>query len=152
MRMNITKVLKSVYKIQDLHVIILLACICVGVLFYIAFILNNIEGFESNADNFHKDIRVGNKLVWFYAPWCGHCKTMHKDWDKASLLVNRNRETHMVKVNVGDKENKKHQQISDEFNIKGFPTILGLNMGQKVSEYNGDRTSDAFVAHVKSTH
>lgn len=111
--------------------------------------LKNREGFESNADSFHKDISVGKRLVWFYAPWCGHCKTMHGDWDKATLLVNRNKDIHMIKINVGERGNEKHQQISDEFNIQGFPTILGLNNGERMSEYNGDRSTNAFVAYVK---
>ena len=75
---------------------------------------------------------------------------MHKDWDEATLLVNRNKQTPMIKINVGEKDNEKHQQISNEFNIQGFPTILGLSNGKKVSEYKGDRTSDAFVEHVQN--
>ena len=63
--------------------------------------------------------------------------------------VNKNKDIHMIKINVGERGNEKHQQISDEFNIQGFPTILGLNNGERMSEYNGARSTNAFVAYVK---
>jgi thioredoxin-like negative regulator of GroEL len=143
--MNTTKLLNA-FKKHKWYIVAL----CGVVALFVVMNLKRREGFESSEYTFHRDIRAGNKLVWFYAPWCGHCKTMHKDWDEATLLVNRNKKKPMIKINVGDKDNKKHQQISNEFNIKGFPTILGLSNGEKVSEYKGDRTSDAFVKHVKN--
>jgi thioredoxin-like negative regulator of GroEL len=142
--MNTTKLLKA-FKKHKWYIVTL----CVVALL-VAMSLKRTEGFESGEDTFHRDVRVGKKLVWFYAPWCGHCKTMHKDWDEATLLVNRNKQTPMIKINVGEKDNKKHQQISNEFNIQGFPTILGLSNGKKVSVYDGPRTSDAFVEHVQT--
>ena len=143
--MNTTKLLKA-FKKHKWYIVAL----C-GVVALFAFQrINRREGFESGEDTFHSGVRVGKKLVWFYAPWCGHCKTMHKDWDEATLLVNRNKKTPMIKINVGEKDNAKHQQISNEFNIQGFPTILGLSNGKKVSEYKGARTSDAFVEHVQN--
>jgi protein disulfide-isomerase A6 len=142
--MNTTKLLKA-FKKHKWYIVAL----CVVALL-VVMSLKRREGFESGEDTFHRDVRAGKKLVWFYAPWCGHCKTMHKDWDEATLLVNRNKQTPMIKINVGEKDNEKHQQISNEFNIQGFPTILGLSNGKKVSEYKGDRTSDAFVSHVNA--
>jgi thioredoxin-like negative regulator of GroEL len=143
--MNTTKLLKA-FKKHKWYIMAL----CGAIALFAVMNLKGREGFESGEDTFHRDVRVGKKLVWFYAPWCGHCKTMHKDWDEATLLVNRNKKTPMIKINVGEKDNAKHQQISNEFNIQGFPTILGLSNGKKESEYKGDRTSDAFVKHVQT--
>lgn len=106
------------------------------------------EGFESSPSSFNDDIASGKKVVWFYAPWCGHCKTMHKDWDDAASSVNIG-ENHMVKINVGNKDDTEHSKIAGQYNVKSFPTILLLNNGQREEEYNGDRSKAAFINYCK---
>ena len=106
------------------------------------------EGFESSPSSFNDDIASGKKVVWFYAPWCGHCKTMHKDWDDAASAVNIG-ENHMVKINVGNKNDVEHSKIAGKYNVQSFPTILLLNNGQREEEYNGDRSKAAFMSYCK---
>ena len=100
----------------------------------------NKEGFESKPSTFNQDVSNGKKLVWFYADWCGHCKKMEKEWDTAS----KNVDGKMIKINLGDNENKQQQEISKKYNIQGFPTILLLDNGEKKETYSGERTSSAF--------
>lgn len=124
----------------------LLILIAIGVIIF-SFI-NIREGFESSPSSFNDDIASGKKVVWFYAPWCGHCKTMHKDWDDAASAVNIG-ENHMVKINVGNKDDAEHSKIAGQYNVKSFPTILLLNNGQREEEYNGDRSKTAFINYCK---
>ena len=137
--MNIQRWLK-----KNLNIILIL--IALGVI-ACTFITTR-EGFESSPSSFNDDIASGKKVVWFYAPWCGHCKTMHKDWDDAASAVNIG-ENHMVKINVGNKDDAEHSKIAGKYNIQSFPTILLLNNGQREEEYNGERSKAAFISYCK---
>ena len=77
--MNIQRWLKKNLNTQ--HILIALGAIACS-------FITTREGFESSPSSFNDDIASGKKVVWFYAPWCGHCKTMHKDWDDAASAVN----------------------------------------------------------------
>ncbi len=105
---------------------------------------NIFESFEASPSNFNHNVASGKKLVWFYADWCGHCKTMHDSWDKAADKVNTG-DKHMIKVNVGNSKDTKHTEISNKYGINSFPTILLLENGNKVKEYNNKRSTDGFI-------
>ena len=75
---------------------------------------------------FQQDVSGGDKLVLFYADWCGYCKRLKPDWDKASNQVDGK----MMKINIGDKNNKQQQEIGKKYNIDGYPTILHLTNGE----------------------
>ena len=94
------------------------------------------------------EIRKGVKLVWFFADWCGHCTSMHAAWDKAAKAASK-LGFQMVKIECGNASNSEHGKLSGEYKIKGFPTILLLEDGVQVGEYQGQRTSDAFMSYVK---
>ncbi len=115
-------------------------------LFSILGLLNNnvFEGFEASSSNFNQNVASGKKLVWFYADWCGHCKTMHDSWDKAADKVNTG-DNHMIKVNIGNSKDDNHTAISNKYGINSFPTILLLENGNKVKEYNNKRTTNSFI-------
>ena len=107
------------------------------------------EGFESKPDTFEKDIKEGKKLVWFYAEWCGHCKPMHSDWDKAAKKINEDGKNKMIKIDAGGKS-PEQQKIAQKYQVDGFPTVSLYENGSKVEDYVGDRTEDAIVAFAKS--
>ena len=125
---------------------IILILIALGII--LSSVITIREGFESSSSSFNNDIASGKKLVWFYAPWCGHCKTMNNDWNDAASVVNIG-ENHMIKINVGNKDNVEHSKIAGQYNIQSFPTILLLNNGQKEEEYNGERSKTAFISYCK---
>ena len=105
------------------------------------------EGFESKPASLEKDLEGGDKLVLFYADWCGHCKSMKPDWDAAANEVNKDGETKMVKINVGGKDNGE-DAIMKKYGIDGFPTIFKFSNGNKTGTYEGERNKDAFIKEV----
>ena len=72
-------------------------------------------------------------LVEFYAPWCGHCKTLKPVFMEATKMAS----CPMVMLD-GDK----HGSVAQELKIKGFPTLM-LMQGNTQKEYKGDRTKES---------
>jgi len=83
--------------------------------------------------------KEGMWLVKFYAPWCGHCKKLEPIWKHvAQSLVSH-------PVRVGRVDCTKFTKVAQEFDIRGFPTIMFLK-GDNVYTYEGDRTREDIVA------
>lgn len=108
------------------------------------------EGFETNPTSFEKDTQNGKKLVLFYADWCGHCKTIKPEWNAAAAKVNKNGNNKMIKINVGDAKDENQQQISNAYNIQGYPTILYLDSGKKIDTYKDGMDETSFVSRCKN--
>ena len=72
-------------------------------------------------------------MVMFYAPWCGACKGMRKQW---ALLAYRTPEN--IKVGSIDCTTNFNRQFCSTFKIAGFPHIK-LFAKQKQVEYKGRR-------------
>jgi protein disulfide-isomerase-like protein len=83
------------------------------------------EGFDASEKN----------LVLYFAPWCGHCKTLKPEWEKLSKAGIKG--VTISEVNADDEKEK-----AKEAGVDGFPTIILYNKGeQKV--YSGARTAEA---------
>lgn len=78
-------------------------------------------------------------LVEFYAPWCGHCKSMANDYKKAATELKGT-------VNVGAVDMTQHQSVGGPYGVQGFPTIKIFGYDKKKPiDYKGARNADAFV-------
>ncbi|KAA8538447.1 hypothetical protein F0562_028007 [Nyssa sinensis] len=99
--------------------------------------------------NFHETIGKYNfVVVEFYAPWCGHCKKLAPEYEKAaSILSSEDPPVILAKVDASDEQNR---VLATEFEISGFPTIkIFRNGGKNVQEYKGPREADGIVAFLK---
>lgn len=76
---------------------------------------------ELNAETFHDFVYGSNytTIVEFYAPWCGYCKQLRPEYEKASRGANQFAQ--FAAVNCDEEKNK---QFCSAQNIKGFPTLL----------------------------
>ena len=142
---KLSKTIKFVMKPKNLKKILLLVAI-LGALWYLRNYLNKkMEGFESSVSTFETDVvdGEGEKLVMFYADWCPHCKNLMPAWDEATVEVGDKK---MMKIDVGGSSDDE-KALMEEHGVSGFPTIMVFENGAKVSEYGGERTKEALIAH-----
>lgn len=83
-------------------------------------------------------------LVEFYAPWCGHCKTLAPIYDAVAkkLLVNKN----IVLAKVDATANEVPGVA-----IRGFPTLKLFLNGKKDSpvDFEGDRSEEGILKYLQ---
>ena len=83
-------------------------------------------------------------IIEFYAPWCGHCKSLAPEWAAAAGKTRRlNPSTILAKVDADA-----HKKLSDRYEIGGYPTIKIFKNGEP-QDYTGPRESKGIVGFVK---
>ncbi|KAF2292344.1 hypothetical protein GH714_020374 [Hevea brasiliensis] len=95
--------------------------------------------FELNSRNFD-ELVLKSKELWiveFFAPWCGHCKKLAPEWNKAANNLKG-------KVKLGHVDCDAEQPLMSRFNVQGFPTILVFGADKDSPfPYEGARTASA---------
>lgn len=83
-------------------------------------------------------------LVKFYAPWCGHCKTLAPHYDEAAKRLANNPNIVIAKLDSTDNE-------VAGVDIQGFPTLKfwGKDKSQAPIDYNGERTAEGIIQWLK---
>jgi protein disulfide-isomerase A6 len=83
-------------------------------------------------------------LVEFYAPWCGHCKNLEPQWNRAATDLKG-------KIKVAKVDATVNSRIASKYDIKGYPTIKIFPPGEKseskVENYDGGREADQIVTY-----
>ncbi|CAG9315654.1 unnamed protein product [Blepharisma stoltei] len=95
------------------------------------------KNFESVVYDSTKDV-----LVEFYAPWCGHCKSLAPEYEKLAAAVKDNSNLIIAKVDATANEVK-------GINIQGFPTLKWFPSNNKRPvDYEGERNFDGLLKFV----
>ena len=104
---------------------------------------------ELTESNFKKLVLQSDDmwLVEFFAPWCGHCKNLEPHWKSAAGELKG-------KVKLGAVDATVHQELAQQYGVRGYPTIKYFPAGVKSGpeEYDGGRTSDDIVAWALGKH
>ncbi|XP_055390111.1 thioredoxin domain-containing protein 5 [Condylostylus longicornis] len=99
-----------------------------------------------NSENFYQMVNKGYTFVKFYAPWCGHCRTLEPVWEKIAKRVHNNyRGMRVAKVDC-----TKNRDLCNDQQIEGYPTLFLYKNSEKVNEYYGERDYDDLLAFVDS--
>ncbi|KAJ7311399.1 hypothetical protein JRQ81_007024 [Phrynocephalus forsythii] len=81
-------------------------------------------------------------LVEFYAPWCGHCKRLAPEYESAATRLNGI--VPLVKVDCTANSN-----TCNKYGVSGYPTLKIFRNGEESGTYDGPRTADGIVSHLK---
>ncbi|KDO33667.1 hypothetical protein SPRG_19278 [Saprolegnia parasitica CBS 223.65] len=95
------------------------------------------------ADNFDARTADGVWLIKFYAPWCGHCKSLAPTFDKLpSDAAIQGKDIHIGKIDC-----TVHKTVCMRFEVKSYPTIKAI-ANKHSFDYMGQRDSQHFVDFV----
>ena len=86
-------------------------------------------------------------LVMFFAPWCGHCKTMAPAWEEFTQNFDGYNGVKIVKV-----DGQENSQLAQLHDVGGFPTIKLCMRGLESPEgivYQGDRSVSSLAQFLQ---
>nr|CAD7201362.1 unnamed protein product [Timema douglasi] len=111
---------------------------------------------ELTEETFSKHTEKGRHFVKFYAPWCGHCQVrtmlcsyltvllkLAPTWDELAKSLEHDKSVSLSKVDC-----TVHRSACNDFEIKGYPTLLWIEDGKKVEKYQGQRTHEDLKEYV----
>ncbi|VVA26313.1 Hypothetical predicted protein [Prunus dulcis] len=97
-------------------------------------------------DNFNEFVLDETKdvLVEFYAPWCGHCKSLAPTYEKVATAFKL--EEGVVIANL---DADKYKDLAEKYGVSGFPTLKFFPKNNKEGEeYGGGRDLEDFVDFI----
>ncbi|BFZ02538.1 hypothetical protein BsWGS_05577 [Bradybaena similaris] len=83
-------------------------------------------------------------LVEFYAPWCGHCKSLTPKYSAAAEELAK----HDPPVVLAKVDATVHSELAQRFEVTGYPTLRFFKNG-KDYEYDGPRETHGIVEYMK---
>lgn len=100
------------------------------------------KNFADRVLNSDKDV-----LLEFYAPWCGHCKSLAPKYQELAESFSDVDSILIAKMDATENEID-HANV----NVEGFPTILFFPANDKANpvQYSGERDVAGFTAFLKS--
>lgn len=99
---------------------------------------------EATDKNFKDEVLKypGIAIVEFYAPWCGHCKSLAPEYEKAATALKG-----VVKIVAVDATTS--EKLAQKYQVQGFPTLKVFGADKKSPvDYQGQRTSDAIISEA----
>ncbi|KAM8721156.1 hypothetical protein ACLKA7_007085 [Drosophila subpalustris] len=95
-------------------------------------------------DTFAKHVSTGNHFVKFFAPWCSHCQRLAPTWEELAKELIKETAATISKVDC-----TQYRSICQDFEVKGYPTLLWIEDGKKIEKYSGARDLATLKGYVE---
>lgn len=82
-------------------------------------------------------------LVNFYAPSCGHCKTLAPHYEKAATALRA------VDIYIAKVDATVEKKIAQKYGVRSFPSLKLFKGLDSVADYGGERTERDIVSYMK---
>uniref|UniRef100_A0A8D3C7I7 Protein disulfide-isomerase n=1 Tax=Scophthalmus maximus TaxID=52904 RepID=A0A8D3C7I7_SCOMX len=98
------------------------------------------ENFDSIVNDDSKDV-----LIEFYAPWCGHCKSLEPKYNELGEKLADDPNIVIAKMDATAND------VPSPYEVSGFPTIFFSPAGRKMNpkKYEGGREVSDFLSYLK---
>ncbi|XP_059055223.1 protein disulfide-isomerase A5 [Achroia grisella] len=112
------------------------------------------ESWSQDSDVVHLDVENFNSvlskaehaLVVFYAPWCGHCKRIKPEFEKAATRIKLEKITGILAAVDATKQ----PDLASRFGVKGYPTLKYFNKGEYKYDAGQARQEEQIVNFLKN--
>ena len=81
-------------------------------------------------------------MIYFYAPWCGHCKIFEPEYQKASKILKKEN-IYLAKI-----DSSNNNLSAQKYKINGYPSVLFFIKGNEPIDFDG-RTSKELINWVR---
>lgn len=105
--------------------------------------INDKKQAQQEVQKLNSAYQKGIWFIWYYAEWCGHCKSMENDWATFMKKVPKD-------INVAKVESNYIPKLSYKPQVQGFPTLRLYDKGVERYDYEGERNSDKFVEFLNN--
>ena len=97
-------------------------------------VAKNIQDLVINSDK--------DTLIEFYAPWCGHCKSLAPTYEELGKKLKNEPNVQIVKMDATAND------VPQPFVVHGFPTIYWYPKNKQVKKYEGGRDLNNFIEYI----
>lgn len=87
------------------------------------------------------------KVFNFNTSWCGWSNRFQPEWEEFSKRVKSNPKLSHVEALDIKCDDDKNKLMCEKYEVPGYPFII-VEINNKRTQYNGERTADALIKHV----
>jgi protein disulfide-isomerase A6 len=108
-------------------------------------LLSLVTAIEIEPAPFKALLGKGNIFIKFYAPWCGHCKSLAPTW----MELEDSLEPFKKKIMIASIDAEKYAAQLADYKVEGFPTLLFFDTSKKMEKYEGPRDLQSLLDFVQ---